>query len=506
VLVNMATTGESIEPYDPSTATRPLADVVLDALRERPDAPTDPDEFLAWAAKPEGTIPLSRFLTGVWRRRSDLNDLFPGAFLDHDAAGRLQLWAHHFLVADTGAPELFRPPAPPGVNDLTEPAFDGTPSNLAAGVTVVGYLRAAFGLGDAGRRLVELVRLAGEEVRALSYDHVNAPLTVPWPDPLRNEGASTDIVLLAVNGAESVRARHALGRKATLGRYVIGLWFWELEELSDETVGGFAAVDEVWVTSEFTADAVRRVAPNHVAVRVIPLGADITSTTTRRASGMRTRFAVPESAVVVGNLFDHASRIERKNPIGLIEAWTLAYPVADPTGRVLFLKSVNALTFPDAHASVVAAAGGRADIIVHDEFLSVDDRNALTAEFDVVASLHRSEGYGLTLLEAMHRGVPVIATGYSGNLAFMTDENSWLVPVTRTTLDEAAGPYPAGGTWAEPDLNVAASLLREIVDGLSSAEVSVRVERARESVRTLIDGSDGAAFVAQRLAQLRAER
>jgi hypothetical protein len=267
----MGTDGENIEPYDPSTATRPLADIVLDALRRDPDAPTDPAAFLAWAATPAGTIELSRFVAGVWRRRSDLNDLFPGAFLEHAAAARLQLWAHHFLVEETGAPGVLRPPAPAGVVDLTEPTMHGSSPLLVPGTTVVGYLRAAFGLGDAARRLVHLVAESGDHVRGLSYDHVSAALTVPWPDPPMNESEATDIVVLAVNGAEANRARRALGARATRGRYVIGLWFWELEDLTVDMASGFAAVNEVWVASAFTAEAVRRAAPARVAVRVIPL-------------------------------------------------------------------------------------------------------------------------------------------------------------------------------------------------------------------------------------------
>lgn len=504
----MGTDGEIIEPYDPETATRSLADIVLDALRRDPHAPRDPEAFLDWAAstEPTASCDVSRFVVGVWRRRSDLSDLVPGLFLDPAASPRLQLWAHHFLVAETGAPEALRPNAPVGVTEIQEPSLDRAPPLLLPGTVVVGYLRAVLGLGDAGRRLARLLAQSGERVRSLSYDHVDAPLIVPWPNPERSDIDDLDIVILAVNGAEISRVARALGAHARHGRYVIGLWFWELEELSDDMAQGFAAVDEVWVTSEFTADAVRRAAPARVAVRVIPLGADPATQSRGRRTDVRDRFGIPLGVVVVGNVFDHASRIERKNPIGLIDAWKLAYPQADPAVRVLFVKSMNADTFPDAHEAVLVAAAGRTDVIVHDEFLAAADRDALAAEFDVVASLHRSEGYGLTLLDAMLRGVPVIASRYSGNLAFMTDDTAWLVPVTRTTLTKAAGPYPAGGTWAEPDLQAGARALREVVDGIDSAPVRARVERARESVRTLIDGTDGVAFVKQRLTEIRAQR
>ena len=238
--------------------------------------------------------------------------------------------------------------------------------------------------------------------------------------------------------------------------------------------------------------------------RPLPLGADPTSVH-RRPDGRR-RLGISTHAVVVGTVFDHSSRIERKNPIGLIDAWKIAYPAPDPSARMLFVKSMNGIGFPSEHAQVLAAAGDRHDIVVHDAFLPSSEQDKLVAEFDVVASLHRSEGYGLTLLGAMHRGVPVVASGYSGNLAFMNPETAWLVPVTRSVLAADAGPYPAGGVWAEPDLRVAAEMLREVVDSLNSPTVRARVARATESVRSLMDGTAGASVIRQRLAEVRAQR
>ena len=488
---------------------RTFSDQVIDRLRQSPDAPEDAAELLRWLNERDLTQPpgLSRYLFTMWRYRADLNEAFPGVYLDPDARLRLQLWAHHFLASEAGAPPELVPPAPAEITDIAPPTHNGLVPALDSGVVVVGYLRATLGLGDAGRRLVRLTELAGERVRSLPYDHTDSPLGIAWPDPDPADTDDLDIVMIAVNASEAPQVHRALGPHQTRGRYVIGLWFWELDEFPDFMAVGFGVVDEVWVTSEFTADAVRRRAPAHVAVRVLPLGADCPPLRARvRSAALRERYGISGTATVVGTMFDYSSRIERKNPVGLIEAWKRAFPVADRTEQMLFCKTLNGTTARDQRAVVEAAVGERTDITVFDALLDPDDRDRLMDQFDIVASLHRSEGYGLTLLDAMYRGIPVIATKYSGNLAFMTDENSWLVGYQMKEIRINAGSYGADGTWAEPDSNMASDALRQLVSDPAGESAIARVKRAQRDVELLIDGTAGVEFIRIRLAEIRASR
>ena len=100
---------------------------------------------------------------------------------------------------------------------------------------------------------------------------------------------------------------------------------------------------------------------------------------------------------------------------------------------------------------------------------------------DCYVSLHRSEGFGLTMAEAMLCGKPVIATGYSGNIDFMSDADSFLVPYRMVTIDRTHGPYKAGYHWADPDLDYACDLMRQVE---SSREAAAQVGlKARSKVR-----------------------
>ena len=129
------------------------------------------------------------------------------------------------------------------------------------------------------------------------------------------------------------------------------------------------------------------------------------------------------------------------------------------------------------------AARHRPDIILADGYLSEGEKSTLLAQADCYVSLHRSEGFGLSIAEAMALGKPVVATAYSGNLEFMTAENSFLCSARRCEVGEGREPYPADSHWSEPDLMEAAKLLRKVYS--HPDEARARGDRAAEDMRVL---------------------
>ena len=570
----------------PTDQTDARGQRIVDRARSAGETvPTDEQAQIDWLNETTINDPAGRYLTEVWRERTDLWETFPGMFLDPDAAQRFRLWAHHFAAAECHAPAELIPAAPVGITDLIAPPPTGPTPTLTSGVQLYGYLRATLGLGEAARRLVSLLTLANEPTLARPYDHIGSPLAYPWPDPsappstpsdaIRNgdredsahsdppiETGSTatramtsaataettpasaqavaahapaiaahdpnnhtgafDMAILCVNGAEIARLTRAIGGAALHGRYRIGLWFWELEQLTPEMATGLEHLDEVWVTSEFVANAVRNAAPPNFPVHILPLGMDLPATRVRtetERAATRTRLGLPQDAahgLVIGFAFDYASRIARKNPLGLVDAFIKAFPkpfsIGTNHGPWLVLKAFNPGATPQDAERVREAIARRPDIVLIEQHLSPEDQRAYVWSLDMVASLHRSEGYGLLMLEAMAQGIPTMATEYSGNLAFMNHGNAWLVPAARVTVDENAEPYPSGYTWAEPEVTSAASTLRWIISGLTTsssraaADVSKRTNQSILDTKTLLDGSAGAAFVRQRLGEIRANR
>ena len=257
----------------------------------------------------------------------------------------------------------------------------------------------------------------------------------------------------------------------------------------------FLLVDEVWCGSRFVRDAVA--ARTEKPVHALPLSYEIPAepTMSRAEVGFDERLTF---------LFvmDFDSVLERKNPLGLIDAYTRAFPEPGPTRLVI--KTINGDKHPTELERVRWAARDRTDIDLWDRYLTAEHKGAMIAHCDGYVSLHRSEGIGLTIAEAMARARPVIATHYSGNVDFMDPAVTFAVPWTPAPVPPGAGPYRTGAEWADPDIEVAADHLRWIASNRDEARA--RGEAAREHLRRNHSPERAAAFVRERLAYWRERR
>jgi glycosyltransferase involved in cell wall biosynthesis len=205
----------------------------------------------------------------------------------------------------------------------------------------------------------------------------------------------------------------------------------------------------------------------------------------------------PNDRFVVLFMFDFFSVSARKNPAGLLDAYRRAFSPAD--GATLVLKSVN------GHACIAdlerlrAAAGDRPDVVIDDRYVPAAHITAMIERCDVYASLHRAEGFGLTIAHAMAAGRPVVATGWSGNVDFLDATCGLPVPYDLASVGPGADPYPAGATWAEPDLDAAASSLRSLFDDRALGEQLGEAARRRIADHHGLDPA--AAFLRERFRQ-----
>jgi glycosyltransferase involved in cell wall biosynthesis len=410
------------------------------------------DAFLAWlSAQSPGAPPgVHRLLARLYGLRRDLRDAFPdvaGADL-----GRLFAWARGDGAREVPILARLGVPAGEGSGRVEKPA-EAEPRSW--GVNVVGHFRAELGIGEAARQVVTALDSAG--VPALAVAGTTRPLSRQGHAfaATDHRDAQFPINLICVNADMLPDFVAKAGPEFFAGRHSIGLWFWEVSVFREEWHRSFDLVDEVWAPSAHIAQALAPVSPIPVIPVRIPveMGAIVPRS--------RADLGIPEGRLFLFS-FDYLSVFERKNPLGVIRAFTQAFDPGEDA--CLVIKSINGDRDPSSHAQLLDAAAGRDDVHVIDRYLDPADKDALTALCDCYVSLHRSEGLGLTMAEAMYLGKPVIATRYSGNLDFMSDENSLLVDCEMRRVGPGHPPYPAEAEWAEPDLEQAARLMRQVFD------------------------------------------
>lgn len=366
------------------------------------------------------------------------------------------------------------------------------------GVNILAYFRGQFGLGEAAR-------LYAQALIDHSYPVALSDMGLELPHGLDDRtlearlsgGMPYETHLVCVNpdylDAALVRIHQGDSRRP----YVIGCWFWELERIPASWRESVDKVDEILVASSFVERAFRAFTDKPVHRVSLPVGKLVDSGLSRRD------FGLPEQGFVFLTSFDFNSGLDRKNPIGAIQAFKLAFPIArrDVT---LLVKSSNGHRYPEQFARLVDAASSDPRILVRDDIIDRSHMRALQRCIDAYVSLHRAEGFGLGLAECMWVGKPVIATNWSGNVDFMDASNSCLVGCRLIPVEQGQYPLAEGQRWADPDVAEAARHMARLVgDPAFAGKIG---SKAAEDVRTNLSAAATARQLIDRLEAIRRER
>jgi glycosyltransferase involved in cell wall biosynthesis len=351
-------------------------------------------------------------------------------------------------------------------------------------VVVAGLLHDGLGIGEAGRSYAAALAAAGYDVAQHVVRLPGRPFPLGDPGPggrldLPEVGADTeaDVVVLCLNPPE-LRLVRRTRLPLPAGRVNVGVWAWEVSTVPADWHDVEHRFGEVWTYSAHAAAALRPIAgvpviPLPLAIRPLPPAAP------------------PDTTPYFLALADGASTFLRKNPAGAIEAFTRAFRPNE--GPRLVVKLWNGDVDPAARGRLDELARARPDVEVVDRWLPRADFATLLAGAGCLVSLHRAEGFGLPIFEALGLGVPVVATGGTGPGELVANDVAWVVRHAEAPVTAGAEPYPENALWTEPDLDHAATQLRAVWD--------LRPAAARRSAagRTLVATRLSPAAVGERL-------
>ena len=373
------------------------------------------------------------------------------------------------------------------------PQLISIPQNGPAlgGVDVLGFFTSEHGVGEAARVLAATLKSAAVPISTIDYTDTQSRRGHAY----NCDNVSQYKVLLASINSDQLSAAHTrIKHEFFDDRYVIGQWFWELEEAPPWFGSAFAFVDELWAPTRFIETMLRKHAPSGVQVKYMPLPVVMPEVDTELT---RARFGLDDRYMFLF-AFDFMSVMKRKNPLGLIEAFCSAF--ADSQGPMLVIKTINGDKRMAERNMLHDAVRKRSDIVLIDEYFTKVETSTLTSLTDCYVSLHRSEGLGLTISEAMTLGRPVIATGYSGNLDFLSDANSFIVPGSRVKVGHGAEGYSPEAMWMEPNVTEAAKCLRYVYE--NQAEAAQKGLRGQADILRTFDIASCGAIMKGRLEQI----
>ena len=360
------------------------------------------------------------------------------------------------------------------------------------GINLIGYIKAQMGLGQGCRLMASAIEESGIPFTIMDT-RVGNPFNHndnTWDNHIVKT-PKYSINIFHVNPEQIPPLQLSLPVDTLDKRYNIGVWLWELPDFPDEWCDAFGLVDEVWAPSVFNCESIRTKA--NVPVTLIPYGiiADFDEKYDRE------HFNLPKDKFLFLSMYDANSTIQRKNPIGVVKAFKKAFtPEDDTVGLVIKINNPK----DEDLAIINEELQGYTNVYFIKDTMSKAEVNSLIKVADAFVSLHRAEGFGLVIAEAMLLGTPVIATNWSANVDFMNEENSCPVSYELKQLGQDYFFYKAYQHWAEPNIDHAAEYMVRL---LADKEYYQKLcKNAKEYIETNFSIKKSAEAISKRINEI----
>lgn len=386
-----------------------------------------------------------------------------------------------------------------------EKRADTAPEEITApGVLLIGHPHAILGVGENLRAISLALGSSDIPFKICNAFGPHSKTNALLQDFSYHEQAAAlnkkhGTNLFCLNANEMDMALSYLGSEVFDKSYNIACWMWELSEFPDRWVGNFRYVQEIWAQSRFVQEAIARKSPVPVIwmPQVVEPGA--------ADPAVAQALGVPKDAFTFLFFFDFTSHVARKNPRAVIDAFNLAFKNSADRSVALVVKMNGMDKCPHEYRTFIDSVRNQdTRIIFIDKVLSDREIKGLICGCDVFVSLHRSEGFGRGIAEAMYYGKPTIATGYSGNMDFTNYFNSCLVDYHFVPVRKGEYPFWKGQFWAEPDIQHAAQWMHRLHQDRQLCQ-SIG-GRAAESIRATHSAHAAGMRMRDRLNKISAEK
>ncbi len=390
---------------------------------------------------------LSELLLAIYEQRDDLKKSID--INTEQGLASLNSWAKNSIINEYKAHDDFFITNELGVNSI----------NGSLGVNVIGYLYGESGLGERCRVSCDALKEAKIDLVGINYEiGYSSSKNANFNHKISKEENPNIVNIFHINADQLLNVYLHLGPRFFVGKYNIAFFAWELEVCPQRWEHAIKVIDEIWVPSQFVANAFGKLTSKPIFVMPEPIRrAD-------KAKPNRAKFDLPKSGYIFLSVFDVKSYIDRKNPMAAILAFKKAFK--DNDNVFMVIKTLGLSENNEARNQLIKEIGGDERFIIFDKTLSGEDYYEFLNSIDSLVSLHRAEGFGRCPAEAMMLGKPVVITNYSGVTEYATSENSCLVDYKLIPVLSEQYPFAEGNFWADPDIEHAAYLMNKLYSDL----------------------------------------
>jgi glycosyltransferase involved in cell wall biosynthesis len=330
---------------------------------------------------------------------------------------------------------------------------DASVSNIGHGVNVIGFLNSEKGMGHSVRKTISCLKALSLPIKKYSYhDRRSQNLFQNQMGDFADFSVASSyaVNLIHLNAIDIGFSDQTYLQRMLKNRLNIGYWVWELESFPQKFFPHFRYFDEIWTPSRFSQSSILSQSPIPVVCMPHPISEEYQDRKFQSRKNGPFQFFFS---------FDFDSGYGRKNPEAVIAAFQLAFPKGSEKVQ-LMIKAARADMHIDLFRRLKTRIGDDKRIKLVNSVLSPTEYIRMQEQSDCFVSLHRSEGFGLTLLEGMALKKPVIATNYSGSTDFVTNQTGFPVNYRLVAIEQGNAPYEKGGLWADPDVQHAAEQMK----------------------------------------------